>query len=103
MRILGVSEGGYPLGKTYIVEVSVDELKKVANKAGYRQGDELEKLKPGQDYPLAEGYDFRADIVRATEQMQAAYKAFSKAVPAMTRFAGLIAQQEPAAAQNGEG
>lgn len=103
MRILGVNEGGYQHEKTYIVEVSVSELRKVANKAGYRDGDELEKLKPGQEYPLGEGYDFRADIVRATQQMQAAYEDFHKAVPTMTRFAGLVGQQAALADQAGEG
>lgn len=103
MRILGVSEGGHPKGKTYIVEVGVDELKKVANKAGYNQGEEIEKLQPGQEYPLGEGHDFRADIVGAAHKMQVAYEGFNKAVQTMTRFAGLIARQEAGAGRAGEG
>lgn len=96
MRILGVNEGGYSSERTYIVEISAAELRKVANKAGYREGDDLEKLRAGQEYPIAEGYDFRRDIVNAAQRMESAYAEFVKAVPVMHRFAALISQQEAA-------
>lgn len=93
MKILGVNEGGYGREKTYIVEISVAELRKVANKAGYRDGNEIEKLEAGQEHPIAEGYDFLRDIVNAAARMESAYADFVKAVPTMQRFVGLIAQQ----------
>lgn len=94
MKILGVSEGPYPKGTTYICEISVSELRKVMDKAGYRDGDELGKLKAGTDFPIDEGYDFRAAILKSTEQMRAAYAEFAKAVPVMTSFASLLAERE---------
>lgn len=81
---------------TFIVEISLDEIKKVANKAGYRDwSDENTKklLAPGNDYPIAEGYDFRRDIVNATQKMGDAYSEFAKAAPTMHRFVALIGQQ----------
>lgn len=94
MRVLGITEepDSYGTRPAYVVQVTEDELKKVANKAGYR--DEFPKLKPGQDYPLAEGYDFRAEIVEATRRMQGAYEQFVKASQTMTRFAAMVAEQE---------
>lgn len=62
MKILGVSDGPYPKGKTYICEISTTELRKVMDKAGYRDDESLDKLKPGTDFPIDEGYDFRAAI-----------------------------------------
>lgn len=103
MRILGVNEGSYRSERTYIVEISVDELKKVANKAGYREGEEIEKLKAGEEYPIAEGYDFRRDIINAAEQMERAYAAFVKAVPTMQKFVALINQQAAASGEQAEG
>ncbi len=94
MRILGVSEGPYPKGKTYICEISVSELRKVMDKAGYRDGDELEKLKAGTDFPIDEGFDFRSAILAASLQMKEGYDAFVKAVPVMTQFASLVAGAE---------
>ncbi len=103
MKILGTNEGRYASDRTYIAEITVGELAKVANKAGFRDDEELQKLKPGQEYPLGEGYDFRRDIVQAAARMEAAYTEFVKAVPTMQRFVGLVAQQKAAVDAAGEG
>lgn len=94
MKILGVSEAAYPKVKTYICEISVNELRKVMDKAGYRDGGELENLKAGTDFPIDEGFDFRAAILGASRQMKEGYDAFVKAVPVMTQFASLVADAE---------
>lgn len=90
MKILGVNKIAYK-DPTYIVEITLDEIKKVANKSAYREGDGIEKLlEPGSDYPIAEGYDFRKEIVDALNRMTEAHKAFAAASVTMARFAALI-------------
>jgi hypothetical protein len=97
MRILGVKPARYGSdAEAYIVDVSVEELRKVANKAGFRDDETLAKLKVGDEYPLGEGHDFRRDIVNAAQRMETAYTDFVKAVPTMQRFVGLVAQQQAA-------
>jgi hypothetical protein len=98
MKILGIAERSYPHGKSYICEITQGELAKVINKAGYREADkELATIKVGDDYPIAEGYDFREAIVEATRTMDAAYKSFQKTAPVMAKFASLIANTEESA------
>jgi hypothetical protein len=91
MKVLGITEteGSYYTKKrAYIVQITHDELAKVADKAGYR--DDFPELKAGQDYPIDEGYDFRREIVDAVKQMQAAHEKFSAAAATMARFASLV-------------
>lgn len=91
MKVLGITEtdGGYYTKKrAYIVQITHDELAKVADKAGYR--DDFKELKPGDDYPIDEGHDFRREITEAVKHMQAAHEKFGAAASTMTRFASLI-------------
>jgi|SRR5690606_833263 len=95
MKILGVNKSSsYTTPTAYIVEISVEELAKVANKAGYRESGQFADLKPGTEYPIAEGYDFLRDIIAATQKMESAYNEFVKAAPTMHRFVALISQQQ---------
>lgn len=97
MKILGIADRGYPHGKSFICEISESELAKVINKAAYRDADEeLKKLRVGDDYPIGEGYDFRAAIAESTRTMDAAFQNFQKVAPVMAKFAGLIAKTEAA-------
>lgn len=94
MKVLGTTTvgEGYATKPAYIVVVTEYELQLVANKAGYRE--EIPKLKPGDDYPLAEGYNFRADIRKAVDDMTTAYSSFQKASQTMTSFAALISERD---------
>lgn len=88
------------LPDTFIVEISIAEIQKVANKAGYKQWfdeDTKKLLAPGCEYDIAAGYDFRADIVSATNAMADGLKKFGIATNTMQRFVGLIQQQEQSA------
>ena len=80
---------------TFIVEISLAEIQKVANKAGYRDwtSDDTKKLlAPGRDYEIAAGYDFRGEIVSATRAMTEGFAKFAAAAETMTRFASLVHQ-----------
>lgn len=95
MKILGIAERSYPGEKAFICEITENELRKVMDKAGYREADEsITKIKVGTDFPIAEGFDFRAAIVDSTRSMKAAFDGFQKVAPVMAKFAGLIAQAE---------
>jgi hypothetical protein len=83
---------------TFIVEISLLEIQKVANKAGYqswRDEDTKKLLAPGKEYDIAAGYDFRSEIVQATKAMASGFEMFTKAAGTMHRFVNLIQQQEP--------
>lgn len=96
MKILGIADRSYSAGgKSFICEIREGELVKVINKAGYREAEDvISKIKVGDDYPIAEGYDFRAAIAESTRSMSAAYEGFQKVAPVMAKFAGLISQAE---------
>lgn len=82
---------------TFIVEISLAEIQKVAQKAGYKEwgdDDTRKLLAPGCEYDIAAGYDFRADILNATSAMSEGLKKFGAATNTMQRFVGLIQQQE---------
>lgn len=82
---------------TFIVEISLAEIQKVANKAGYsdwKDDDTKKLLKAGAEYDIAAGYDFRGDIVAATRAMSEGHAKFAAATETMTRFVGLIQSQE---------
>lgn len=87
MKILGLVSDGYGL-KSYIVEITHDEVRRVANKGGYH--DKFPDLKVGENYPIAEGYNFRLDIREATKAMQEAHTKFQLASETMARFASLL-------------
>ena len=103
MKVLGTGSRrvGYSDQHFVIAEIGFDELAKIANKSTYRAQEELGKLvKVGEEYPIAEGYDFRAEMQKAIQQMTEAHKAFAAASATMARFATLIpanTQEEPSA------
>lgn len=94
MKILGISEipspSGYGTQEAYIVQITRTELMKVANKASYRDDDAFPRLKAGQEYQIAEGYDFRGEIVQACKAMVEAHEKFAQATQTMTRFVRLL-------------
>ena len=78
---------GYGREQVFIVEITMDEIAKVANKSAYRDSDSLRKmLQPGMDYPISEGYDFKQEIGVAVSHMTEAHKKFAAATTTMTRF-----------------
>lgn len=101
MKILGIADRGYSSPKAFICEITADELCKVINKAGYREAEDvISAIKVGDDYPIAEGFDFRRAIADSTRTMDDAFKEFQKVAPVMAKFARLIAKSE--AEQEGE-
>lgn len=103
MKVLGTAmrpRASYGEDEVFIVEISLLEIQKIANKAGYRDwsSDDTKKLlRPGMEYPIDEGYDFRGEIVDAVKKMTEAHTRFAASATTMARFAGLIQQQEPQA------
>lgn len=93
MKIIGLTEigDGYAKQKAYVAIVSHAELQKVANKAGY--GAPEIKVSVGDDYPIAEGHDFRSEITQAVKAMQEAYTRFAKVAPVAAQFAGVVIQK----------
>ena len=87
MKILGLSSDQYG-EKGYIVEILHDEVRAVANKGGYH--DKFPDLNVGENYPIAEGYNFRRDIREATKAMQEAHQKFQAASATMARFTSLL-------------
>ena len=88
MKVIGTTKEGYQ--NAYIAIVTHDELCAVMNKSNYRDNT-LPELKPGQDFDLKQGYDFRREITDATRQMTAAYEKFAKVAPIAAEFAGIVA------------
>jgi len=99
MKIIGQSKVGEGYGATdaLVCIVTIDELKKVANKAKYCDRDKFAAPAIGSDYPIAEGHDFRAELTSAIQAMQVAYEKFAKVAPIAARFAGLVLEPEPSA------
>lgn len=95
MKILGIAGKGCSVPVAFICEITKDELCKVINKAGYREAEDvISKIKVGDDYPIAEGFDFRRAIADSTRTMETAFNEFQKVAPVMAKFAGLIAKSE---------
>lgn len=94
MKIIGLTEAGEGYGKrkAYIAIIEHAELNKVANKA--RHGEQVAELKVGDEYPIAEGYDFRNELLSAIKAMQEAYAKFAKVAPTAAQFAGLVLTEE---------
>ena len=94
MKIIGTTEvgEGYSKAKAYVAIITHAELQRVADKAGY--GAQEIKVAVGDDYPIAEGHDFRAELMQAIKAMQEAYTKFAKVAPVAARFAGLTISSE---------
>lgn len=91
MKIVGTTKvgDGYSAEDAYIAIITHTEVRKVADKAGYRD-DAIKPLQVGQDYAIAEGFNFRGDIVKAMNDMRTAYASFVKASETMTNFVRLL-------------
>lgn len=89
MKIIGTTEigDGYAKQQAYVAIISHAEMQRVADKA--RHDAEKIVVKVGDDYPIAEGYDFRSELLQAIKAMQEAYTKFAKVAPVAARFAGL--------------
>jgi len=96
MNVLGLTEvssaSGYSKDRAYIVQITHDEICKIANKSAYHK--EIKELHVGQEYPIADGYDFRREIIDAVKQMQVAHEKFAAAAATMTRFAKLATDSD---------
>lgn len=92
MKIIGITEieANRLKQKAYVAIISHGELEKVADKARYSSHDKLPELKVGDEYPIGEGHDFRAELMEAIKAMQDAYAKFAKVAPTAARFAGLV-------------
>lgn len=92
MKILGISEvkNGHSSEVAYIVEITRNEICKVANKATYREKDGIPYFKVGDTYPIDEGYNFREEIITATNAMIEAHAKFAKASQTMAHFVRLL-------------
>lgn len=95
MKVIGITEvpGPYRGEKAYVVIVTHDELRKVADKAGYSHSngkDDFPELKVGQDYDIAAGHDFRQQLTDAVKTMASAYEKFAKVAPVAAEFAGMV-------------
>jgi hypothetical protein len=102
MKILGsrVSRQYGSTPDTFIVEISLTEIQKVASKAGYNawsDDDTRKMLSPGMDYDIAAGFDFSQKIIEATRAMTDAHAKFAAAADTMTKFVGFIQPKEPTA------
>lgn len=89
MKIIGTTEVGEGYGKSqaYVAIITHAELQRVADKT--RHDSEKIVVKVGDDYPIAEGHDFRSELMQAIKAMQEAYTKFAKVAPVAARFAGL--------------
>src|SRR5690554_2603897 len=86
MKILGVNESNYR--RTYVVEISHEEIEKVMNKCHYN--NKLEPLKADTEFDIAAGYNFKAEIVSAIESMRNGHERFAKATQTMIKFIDLM-------------
>ncbi|MDP3351846.1 MAG: hypothetical protein Q8S92_22910 [Hydrogenophaga sp.] len=99
MKVIGVTElpTGYAhsTNTAFICIVTKEELMKVADKARYYEERERFAFpKVGDDYPIAEGHDFRNELLAATKAMTEAYTKFAAVAPLAARFAGIVAEKE---------
>jgi len=97
MKVIGITEakGAYnSMDKAYVVIISEDELRLVANKASYSDRDRFPALTVGQEYDIAAGHHFRNEITQACKAMTEAYTKFAKVAPLAAEFAGLVVTKE---------
>jgi len=102
MKVIGVTElpTGYAhlTDQAFICIVTKEELMKVADKARYScDRDRFAFPKVGDDYPIAEGHDFRGELLAASKAMTEAYTKFAAVAPLAARFAGIVAEKDEAA------
>lgn len=90
MKVLGLSGDGYT--RTYIVEISHNEISKVMNKSNYGD-DKIPELKANTEFDIGAGYDFRNEIVRAVTSMEQAHKNFAAATTTMTKFIATLPKE----------
>lgn len=102
MKVIGLTEvqiSQYHKEKAYVVIITQHELAKVAGKAAYK--DDKPDPRVGDEYPISEGHDFRAELTEALRKMGEAYTAFAKVAPVAAEFAGIVqrkAEQKDGAA-----
>lgn len=94
MKIIGTTEVGEGYSKlpAYVCIITHAELQRVADKA--RHDSERIVVKVGDDYPIAEGYNFRGELLQAIKAMQDAYSKFAKVAPVAAQFAGIAIKAE---------
>ena len=99
MKVIGTTEvsEGDRKQPAYVAIITHDELRKVANKASYGDKEKI-VVKVGDEYPIAEGYDFRGELLQAIKAMQDAYAKFAAVAPVAAQFAGIAIQKEGGAA-----
>jgi hypothetical protein len=99
VKVIGVTElpTGYAHSSNtaFICIVTKEELMKVADKARYVcDREKFAFPKVGDDYPIANGYDFRNEITAAVKAMTEAYTKFAKVAPLAAQFAGIVAEKQ---------
>lgn len=102
MKIIGLTEvgEGYGKSKAYVAIISQEELQKVADKSRYgADRDNFPVPKVGDDYPIAEGYDFRNELLAAIKAMDESYKRFAKVAPIAAKFLGITELHDDTAAK----
>lgn len=100
MKVIGITEiqhSQYSKEKGYVVIVAESELRKVADKASYRDDDRFPPLQVGQEYDLAAGFNFRAALAQSIQSMTEAYERFAKVAPLAAQFAGIVVDKQQAA------
>ena len=99
MKVIGTTEVGesYHKQQAYVAIITHSELQKVADKARYNDSEKI-VVKVGDDYPIAEGHDFRGELLQAIKAMQEAYTKFAAVAPVAAQFAGIATQKEGGAA-----
>lgn len=100
MKIIGTTKVGESYGSqdAFVAIISVAELQRVAGKASYQNSKEFVPPKVGDDYDIAAGHNFRAELGAAIKSMEEAYTKFSKVAHLAAQFAGVVAAKESDAA-----
>ena len=102
MKIIGTTEvgEGYRKEKAFVAIISLNELQKVADKSRYSaERDNFPAPNVGDDYPIAEGYDFRNELLAAIKAMDEGYKQFAKVAPIAAKFLGVTEMHDQGAAK----
>ena len=71
------------VGNGYIAEVSHVEIERVLD----RYCGKIQRLEPGEEINLGQGYDYHTDIKRVCEKMIEAEKSFEQARQTLYNFA----------------
>lgn len=81
MKIIGIDSDG-----NYIAVISHHEVEKVVDK----YYGKLNQLKPGQEFNLGAGHDFRSDIRSACSAMVTAGERFERSQSTLFKFAVMV-------------